>query len=63
MEAGTFLKVGHAAWDRLEAEKRSARRRPSDTPVEELLRAGQRLSAQAGALRRAVSRDGRSRRP
>ena len=59
MEAHTFLKPGHPAWDRLQSEKRSARRWPPETPVEDLLRAGQRLSAQAGALRRAIRRDGR----
>jgi hypothetical protein len=51
----TLLRAGEPAWARLDREKRAALRRAPDTPIEELLRAGQRLSAQAAALRRAVS--------
>jgi hypothetical protein len=43
-------------WERLGAEKRKALTPPPDTPVSELLRRGQHLSAQAGALLRAVER-------
>jgi hypothetical protein len=58
-ERTTLLEPGHdATWDRLGREKRAALRWSVDTPVEELLRAGQRLSAQAAALRRALE-DGR----
>ncbi len=47
----TLLEAGHPAWQRLNAEKREMRRRPAGESVEDLLRAGQRLSAQAAALR------------
>jgi hypothetical protein len=53
-KSGTLLTVGHPAWERLEREKLAARRRSPDTPVEELLLAGQRVSTQAAALRRAI---------
>jgi len=46
--------VGHQdEWARLEAEKRAALTPPPDTPIHELLRRGQHLSAQAAMLRRA----------
>jgi hypothetical protein len=45
-----------AEWAILGAEKRKALTPPADTPVSELLRRGQHLSAQAGALLRAVER-------
>jgi hypothetical protein len=59
----TLLEPGHEAeWASLDQEKRDALRPPPDTPVAELLRRGQHLSAQAGALLRAVERaDGSSR--
>lgn len=50
----TLLVAGHPEWERLASEKRAAVRRSPATPVEELLRAGQRLSAQAAALRRGL---------
>ncbi len=45
-----------AEWASLNAEKRAALIPPSDTPVGELLRRGQHLSAQAAKLLRAVDR-------
>jgi hypothetical protein len=45
-----------ARWAELEAEKREALIPPPDTPVAELLRRGQQLSAQAGGLLRAIER-------
>jgi hypothetical protein len=45
-----------AEWAELEREKRTALTPPADTPVGELLRRGQHLSAQAGGLLRAVER-------
>ena len=54
--ARSLLEVGHEdEWVRLEAEKRAALTPPPDTPIRELLRRGQHLSAQAAMLRRAVS--------
>ena len=59
--AGTFLEPGHEAeWKRLETEKRAALTPPPDTPVGDLLRRGQRLSAQAARLVRAVERGNES---
>lgn len=53
----TLLEPGHGAeWKQLNAEKRKFLTPPSDTPLEELLRRGQHLSAQAAALLRAVER-------
>jgi hypothetical protein len=53
--AGTLLEPGHEAeWDRLNAEKKALLTPPPDTPIGELLRRGQRLSAQAARLLRAV---------
>lgn len=53
----TLLEPGHEAeWARLNAEKRKALTPPPDTPVGELLRRGQALSAQATGLLRAVDR-------
>ena len=59
----TLLEPGHEAeWAELDEEKRRALTPPPDTPIGELLRRGQHLSAQAGSLLRAVERaDGRSR--
>jgi hypothetical protein len=52
-----LLEPGHEAeWERLNAEKRRFLTPPADTPINELLRRGQRLSAQAAALLRAVER-------
>jgi len=56
-----LIEPGHdAEWIRLEAEKRSALTPALETPVGELLRRGQNLSSQAGALLRAVERGGGS---
>jgi mannose/cellobiose epimerase-like protein (N-acyl-D-glucosamine 2-epimerase family) len=53
----TLLEPGHEAeWARLNAEKRKALTPPPDTPIGELLRRGQALSAQATGLLRAVDR-------
>ena len=53
--ATPLLSVGHEAeWAVLNEEKRRALTPPPDTPVEELLRQGQHLSAQAAWLLRAV---------
>jgi mannose/cellobiose epimerase-like protein (N-acyl-D-glucosamine 2-epimerase family) len=53
----TLLEPGHEAeWARLNAEKWEALTPPSDTPIGELLRRGQHLSAQAAGLLRAVDR-------
>lgn len=54
---GTLLESGHEAeWKRLNAEKRAVLTPPPDTPIGELLRRGQNLSAQAARLLRAVDR-------
>jgi hypothetical protein len=51
-----------AEWAKLEREKRALLTPPPDTPVGELLRRGQHLSAQAAGLLRAVERaDGAAR--
>ena len=51
-----------AEWARINAEKRAALTPPSDTPIGELLRRGQHLSAQGARLLRAVEKaDGRRR--
>jgi hypothetical protein len=51
----TLLEPGHEAeWAELNEEKRRALTPPPDTPVGELLRRGQHLSAQAAGLLRAV---------
>ncbi len=53
----TLIEPGHEAeWARLNAEKRRALTPPPDTPVGELLRRGQHLSAQAAGLLRAIER-------
>jgi hypothetical protein len=59
----TLLEPGHEdVWERLNAEKRSVITPRPDTPIGELLRRGQRLSAQAASLLRAIERaDGRTR--
>jgi hypothetical protein len=45
-----------AEWARLNAEKRVALTPPPDTPIGELLRRGQHLSAQGARLLRAVEK-------
>jgi hypothetical protein len=50
------LNISRSAWQRLDAEKRRLLRR-TGASIEENLRRGQRLSAQAGSLRRAIVRD------
>lgn len=45
-----------AEWAELNAEKRRALTPPPDTPIGELLRRGQHLSAQGAKLLRAVER-------
>jgi hypothetical protein len=51
----TLLEPGHEAeWAELGEEKRRALTPPPDTPIDELLRRGQHLSAQAAGLLRAV---------
>lgn len=59
----TLLEPGHEAeWAALNEEKRRALTPPADTPIGELLRRGQHLSAQAVGLLQAVERaDGRRR--
>lgn len=53
----TLLSRGNdAEWARLNAEKREALTPPPDTPIGELLRRGQHLSAQGAKLLRAVER-------
>jgi hypothetical protein len=60
----TLLEPGHEAeWARLNAEKRKALTPPPDTPIVELLRRGQALSAQANGLLRAVDRANEHPRP
>jgi mannose/cellobiose epimerase-like protein (N-acyl-D-glucosamine 2-epimerase family) len=60
----TLLEPGHEAeWARLNAEKRKALTPPPDTPIGELLRRGQALSAQATGLLRAVDRANEHPRP
>ena len=55
------MEPGHEGeWARLGAEKRRALTPPPDTPIGELLRRGQNLSAQAAGLLRAVERGGGS---
>jgi len=57
----TLMEPGHDAdWTRLAVEKRRALTPPPDTPIGQLLRQGQDLSAQAVALLRAVERGGGS---
>jgi hypothetical protein len=57
----TMLEPGHEAeWTALNEEKRRALTPPPDTPIGELLRRGQHLSAQAAKLLRAIEQaDGR----
>jgi hypothetical protein len=53
----TYLAPGHEKeWAELNAEKRRALTPPPDTPIGELLRRGQHLSAQGAKLLRAVER-------
>jgi|GEM_PF-2388516 len=55
----TLLEPGHEAeWERLNAEKSRVLTPAPDTPIGELLRRGQHLSAQAAGLLRAVERAG-----
>jgi len=52
-----LLAPGHEKeWAELNAEKRRALTPPPDTPIGELLRRGQHLSAQGAKLLRAVER-------
>lgn len=57
------MEPGHdAEWAQLDAEKRQLLMPAADTPLEDLLRRGQHLSAQAAALLRAIERaDGSTR--
>lgn len=59
----TLLEPGHEAeWAEFNREKRRALTPSPDTPIGELLRRGQHLSAQAAGLVRAVERaDGHTR--
>lgn len=60
----TLIEPGHAEdWARLAAEKRSLLTPPPDAPIADLLLRGQRLSAQAAALLRAVERADERARP
>ena len=53
----TLLEPGHEAeWKRLNAEKRHMLTPAPETPIGELLRRGQHLSAQAASLLLAVER-------
>ena len=53
----TLFEPGHEAeWGRLNAEKSRMLTPAPDTPIGELLRRGQHLSAQAASLLRAVER-------
>jgi hypothetical protein len=52
-----------AEWAELNAEKRRVLIPPPDTPIGELLRRGQHLSAQGAKLLRAVERADGHRRP
>lgn len=53
----TLVEPGHEAeWERLDAEKRKLLAPAPNTPIGELLRRGQHLSAQAGGLMRAIER-------
>lgn len=55
--AHTLIEPGHETeWARLNAEKRRALTPPPETPIGELLRRGQHLSAQAAGLLRAIER-------
>ncbi|HEU4707544.1 MAG TPA: hypothetical protein VFS64_10170 [Solirubrobacterales bacterium] len=57
----TLLEPGHdAEWAKLNREKRRALTPAPDTPIGQLLRRGQDLSAQAIGLLRAVERGGGS---
>jgi hypothetical protein len=57
----TLMEPGHdGEWARLAAEKRRALTPAPDTPIGQLLRRGQDLSAQAARLQRAVERGGGS---
>ena len=59
----TLLEPGHDdTWIQLDSEKRQFLTPPVGTPIGELLRRGQHLSAQAASLLRAVERaDGSAR--
>lgn len=60
----SLVSPGHEdEWVGLNAEKRQALTPPPDTPVGELLRRGQHLSAQGAKLLRAVERADGYRRP
>jgi hypothetical protein len=60
----TLLEPGHDdTWAQLNSEKRQFLTPPVNTSVEELLRRGQNLSAQAAGLLRAIERADGSARP
>lgn len=52
----TLLTPGNPEWTALEREKRELLRPRAEVPVEELLRRGIRLSAEAGRLMKGVER-------
>ena len=52
----TLLRPGAPEWAALNEEKRRLLTPPPDTPIEELLRRGERLSEQAARLAAAVER-------
>jgi hypothetical protein len=57
----TLLRRDAPEWAALNEQKRSLLTPPADTPIEELLRSGQRISEQAALLRRAIEKsDGRN---
>jgi hypothetical protein len=63
-KSNSLFSPGHEdEWAGLNAEKRQALTPPPDTPIGELLRRGQHLSAQGAKLLRAVERADGHRRP
>jgi hypothetical protein len=57
----TLLRPNAPEWGALNEQKRSLLTPPADTPIEDLLRSGQRVSEQAALLRRAIEKsDGRN---
>ena len=62
--AKTLIEPGHVnAWAQLNAEKRQLFTPSPETSINELLRRGQHLSAQAACLLRAIERADGSARP
>ena len=58
------MEPGHGAeWEALDREQRQTLTPGADTPIEELLRRGQHVSAQAAKLLRAIERAGDRARP